>query len=142
MKLAELLKNKGQYLVTVNGSITVLDAIKIMCDKKVGSLLIKADDDSLQGIVTERDILRFCANQADRLKDTQVDQVMTSNMLVVTPDRSLDDAMSIMTEHRFRHLPIIENGKPVGIVSIGDLVKARLKDASVEVKYLRDYINS
>lgn len=142
MKLAELLKNKGQNLVTVSGSITVLDAIKVMTDKKVGSLLIKADDDCLQGIITERDILRFCASQAERLEDTQVDQVMTKNILVVTPERSLDDAMSIMTEHRFRHLPIIENGKPVGIISIGDLVKARLKDVSVEVKYLRDYITA
>ena len=142
MKLAELLKNKGQNLVTVSGSITVLDAIKVMTDKKVGSLLIKADDDSLQGIITERDILRFCANQADRLQETLVDRVMTKNICVVTPERSLDDAMSIMTEHRFRHLPIIENGKPIGIISIGDLVKARLKDVSVEVKYLRDYITA
>ena len=142
MTLAELLKNKGQYLVTVHGSITILDAIKVMVDEKVGSLLIKSDDESLEGIITERDILRFCAKNANGLQDTRVDQVMTRNMLVVTPNRTLDDAMSIMTEHRFRHLPIIDNGKPVGIISIGDLVKARLKDVSVEVKYLRDYISA
>lgn len=142
MTLAELLKNKGQYLVTVNGSITMLEAIKVMVDEKVGSLLIKSDDGSLQGIITERDILRFCASNANGLHDTSVGQIMTRNMLVVTPDRTLDDAMSIMTEHRFRHLPIIENGIPVGIISIGDLVKARLKDVSVEVQYLRDYISA
>ena len=142
MTLADLLKNKGQYIATVNGSITILEAIQVMCDEKVGSLLVTSDEEGLRGIITERDVLRFCATQADRLNDTLVDDIMTHNMIVATPERSLDDAMSIMTEHRFRHLPIIENGRPVGIISLGDLVKARLKDISVEVKYLRDYISA
>ena len=76
------------------------------------------------------------------LPDALVEEVMTRNLIIATPDFSLEEAMSLMTEQRFRHLPVIEGGKPIGIVSIGDLVKAKLQDVSVEVKYLRDYISA
>ncbi len=142
MNLKELLKHKSAPLLFAKASTNILDATKSMCDHRVGSLLIQSDDDELLGILTERDILRFCSNHPDELKETSIEEVMTRDLIIATPDVSLEEAMSLMTEQRFRHLPVIEGGKPIGIVSIGDLVKTKLKDVSVEVKYLRDFISA
>ena len=142
MNLKELLNQKKATLVFAKASTKILDATRTMCDHRVGSILIQSDDGALLGILTERDILRFCSNRPERLTDALIEEVMTGNLIIATPDFSLEEAMSLMTEHRFRHLPVIEGGKPVGMVSIGDLVKAQLKDVSVEVKYLRDYISA
>lgn len=142
MTLKELLSHKQASLVFSKASTRILDATKTMIDHRVGSLLVQADDGELIGILTERDILRFCSDHPDNLPDALVEEVMTRNLIIATPDFSLEEAMSLMTEQRFRHLPVIEGGKPIGIVSIGDLVKAKLKDVSVEVKYLRDYISA
>ena len=142
MTLHELLERKGTGMITAKASISVLEAIETMCTHKVGSLLIESDDGKLLGITTERDILRFCSAQKGDLTGTFIDQAMTQDLLVATPEMSVDEAMSIMTEHRFRHFPVLEGGKPVGIISIGDLVKAQLKDITVEVKYLRDFISA
>lgn len=142
MTLKELLSHKQASLVFSKASTRILDATKTMIDHRVGSLLVQADDGELIGILTERDILRFCSDHPDNLPEALVEDVMTRNLIIATPDFSLEEAMSLMTEQRFRHLPVIEGGKPIGIVSIGDLVKAKLKDVSVEVKYLRDYISA
>lgn len=142
MKVKELLERKTTGMITVRASISLLEAIEIMTNQKVGALLVESDDDSLMGIITERDILRLCAENNGRLDNLLLSDVMTSDLIVGTPESTTDEAMSLMTEHRFRHLPIIEGGKPIGIISIGDLVKAKLKDVTVEVKYLRDYIST
>lgn len=142
MTLKDLLETKGATLIYVSSSTRTVDAIKTMCDHKVGSLLVTGDDGRLSGIVTERDILRFCASHDGALGGALIDQIMTRELIVATPDCSTEEAMSLMTDRRFRHLPVIDDGRPVGMVSIGDLVKAKLKDVSVEVKYLRDYISA
>lgn len=142
MTLRELLERKKQSIFFANASDELFDAIDRMCQHKVGSLLIRSDDGDLLGIITERDVLRFCSQRPSSLNGVLINDVMTRDLIVATPDFSTDEAMSLMTEHRFRHLPIIDNGKPIGIISIGDLVKHKLKDVSVEVKYLRDYISA
>lgn len=142
MTLRELLERKQQSIFFANASDELFDAIDRMCQHKVGSLLIRSDDGDLLGIITERDVLRFCSQRPSSLNGVLINDVMTRDLIVATPDFSTDEAMSLMTEHRFRHLPIIDNGKPIGIISIGDLVKHKLKDVSVEVKYLRDYISA
>ena len=142
MRLQELLDRKNESIFFANASDELFDAIDRMCEYKVGSLLIRSDDGDLLGIITERDILRFCSKRPSSLNGVRIADVMTRDLIVATPDFSTDEAMSLMTEHRFRHLPVIDNGKPCGIISIGDLVKHKLKDVSVEVKYLRDYINA
>ena len=142
MTLQELLESKGATLIYVKSSTRAIDAIKTMCENKVGSLLVTSDDGKLSGIVTERDILRFCASHDGNMGGSLISEVTTSQLIVATPDCSADEALSLMTERRFRHLPVMADGKPVGMVSIGDLVKAKLKDVSVEVKYLRDYISA
>jgi len=142
MSLQDLLQSKANGVLTVNLKVSVLDAICAMCDHKVGSLLVEDESGGLAGIVTERDILRFCGAQSGTLKDSNISEAMTTNLIVATPSMSIEEAMGLMTEHRFRHLPVMANGKATGMVSLRDLVKARLDDVTVEAQYLRDYINS
>ncbi len=142
MNLQELLDRKQSTLIFVNASDGLLDGITKMCDHKVGSLLVQSDDGELMGILTERDILRFCSERPGELTQARIDGVMTHDMIVAPPDLSTDEAMTLMTERRFRHLPVIEGGVATGMISIGDLMKAKLNDVSVEVKYLRDYISA
>lgn len=142
MTLEDLLNRKEKQLISVKKSDEVIHAIKTMVDSRVGSLLVTSDGGKFVGILTERDVLRFSARRDGDLVGVRIEELMTRDLIVATPDCSIDQAMSMMTEHRFRHLPIMDGGKPIGMVSIGDLVKAKLKDVTVEVKYLRDYINA
>ena len=142
MTLENLINKKSANLIYIDKSAKVLDAIQRMCDGKVGSLLIQSDDGQLIGILTERDILRYCSNNSSELESTELGESMTRHPVTAPPDCSNEEAMTLMTERRFRHLPIVENGKTVGMVSIGDLVKARLQDCTVEIKYLRDFISA
>ncbi len=142
MSLQDLLQSKANGVLTVNLNVSVLDAICAMCDHKVGSLLVEDSSGGLAGIVTERDILRFCGEQNGTPEATNIAEAMTSDLIVATPSMSVEEAMSLMTERRFRHLPVMANGKAMGMVSLRDLVKARLDDVTVEAQYLRDYINS
>ncbi|MES9855621.1 MAG: CBS domain-containing protein [Sedimenticola sp.] len=142
MKLKEVLKGKPEGVITAKPGISILDGIQLMCDKKVGSVMVIADNGDLQGILTERDILIFCAKRKGDITGAAIDEAMTRDLIIATLDTGVNEAMKMMTNHRFRHLPIMEDSKPVAIISIGDLVKARLEDMSVEVKYLRDYINT
>jgi CBS domain-containing protein len=142
MTLSDLLQQKSPQLVSVRASASVLEATRLMIEHRVGSLLVESDEGRLVGIATERDILRFCSQQEGAMEKTPIEAVMTTDVIVASPDCDPRDAMAMMTEHRFRHLPVIEEGRPVGLISIGDLVKAELEDVRVEVKYLRDYISA
>ncbi|WP_428608768.1 CBS domain-containing protein [Sedimenticola sp.] len=141
MTLNDVLQKKPGGVITIPATMDLLEAINTMCDHKVGALLVKAEDGSLQGIATERDILRFCSTSKGNLKGAVVNDAMTRKLIVVTPSTSVDEAMTLMTEHRFRHLPVLENNVPIGMISIGDLVKAQLTDITVEASYLREYIS-
>jgi len=142
MTLQELIEKKKSEPIYIDSSAKIRDAVVIMCQNQVGSLLIESKKGNLKGIITERDILRFCSTRSCDLETAEVEEIMTKDPITAPPDCSNDEAMTLMTERRFRHLPIVEDGKTIGIVSIGDLVKARLEDVTVEVKYLREYINS
>ncbi|WP_353572934.1 CBS domain-containing protein [Candidatus Albibeggiatoa sp. nov. BB20] len=140
MTMRTLLEGKPKKTLTVAKTETMLIAVQRMVDAKVGALLVTGETDSPMGILTERDVLRFCGSQADKLASTPVVDVMTKELVVGTLDTSIDEAQVLMTQHKFRHLPVVDEGKIVGLVSIGDLVKARLRETAVEVKYLRDFI--
>lgn len=142
MKLEAILRIKDSGVVSVPISSTVLDGVKTMHTRRVGSVAVESEDGDLIGILTERDVLRFCAENGGEIRNTPIDRAMTTNLIIGTPDMSLDEAMTLMTENRFRHLPIMEGQRAYGLVSIGDLVKARLEDITVEAKFLRDYINT
>ncbi|MCW8921887.1 MAG: CBS domain-containing protein [Sedimenticola sp.] len=141
MTLNDVLQKKSGGVITIPASMDLLEAINTMCEHKVGALLVKAEDGSLHGIATERDILRFCSTSNGKLEGAVINDAMTHKLIIASPSTTVEEAMTLMTEHRFRHIPVLDNDTPIGMISIGDLVKARLKDITVEATYLREYIN-
>jgi CBS domain-containing protein len=139
--LAEILEQKGPDVLTIDSDATVLEAVKQMVEANVGSLLV-TEAGRIAGIVTERDYLRRAAlaDQAD--DETPVRDIMTSPLVVTTPDTPIDECMALMTERRIRHVPVVDEGDVVGLVSIGDLVKFRSEQQSFEIQYLTEFITA
>jgi CBS domain-containing protein len=139
MKVSEIIKER--QLLTIDPSKTVHDAIRILCEHNIGALPVCDGNGEVLGIITERDVLRLCAGAScqDALK-LRVEAAMTRNLIICVPDDSIENAMHVMTQKRIRHLPILDGRKLVGILSIGDVVKAKLDDASAEIRFLRDYM--
>jgi len=142
MQLKEVLKTKGGLPVTVPATATVADAIRAMSEHKVGSVIVPNADGSPAGIFTERDVLNLCAEGRVDFAKMPIRSCMTCDMTTGKPEDGVSEVLSIMTAKRFRHLPVVEDGKMVGMVSIGDLVKAKLEETAQEAKSLRDYIHS
>lgn len=142
MNVREVLELKGPDVLLVAGDATVTDAVARMCEKGVGSAVVADAQGLPQGILTERDVLRKFAEHGVALGDLRVAAVMTCPVRTTTPDASLMDVMHSMTQNRFRHLPVVDDGKLVGIVSIGDVVKARLHETESEAESLRQYIST
>jgi CBS domain-containing protein len=142
MKLKELLDKKGASAVTVSGSSTVGMAIRTMYQNRVGSVIIASDSGIPLGILTERDIMRLYAEGKSAFETLRVEDCMTTNLVLGSPDDRVSDVLGIMTQRRFRHMPVVQDNRIMGIVSIGDLVKAKLEETAVEAKALRDYITS
>src|ERR1700694_816996 len=142
MKLKDVLAAKGHRVVTVSAKSSVADAIRTMQAEKVGAVMVPDAEDCPVGIFTERDVVRLCAD-GDRDFDTlAVEARMTCSVVVGRLSTSVDEALRLMTERRFRHLPVVEDGKLLGLVSIGDLVKMKLSEAAEEAQALRAYITS
>lgn len=139
MKVSEIIKERP--LRTIAPGKTVQDAIRTLCEYNIGALPVCGDDRDVLGIITERDVLRLCTEpDCDKSLKRRVDEVMTRNLIICVPDDSIENAMHVMTQKRIRHLPILDGRKLVGILSIGDVVKAKLDDASAEIRFLRDYM--
>jgi len=141
--VAQILKSKadsGHTIHTIGKTDSVYDAIKLMAEKGIGALLVM-DGDSIAGIVTERDYARKIVLQDRSSKATRVEEIMTSRVRYVEPSQSIDECMALMTEHRMRHLPVLEDGKLVGLVSIGDLVKSVIADQQFTISQLEHYIH-
>ncbi len=139
-QVSEILGEKGRDVLRIDGGSSVLEAVKQMVEANIGSLLV-TEDDEIAGIVTERDYLRRVTLEG-RSEEAPVREIMTSPLIVVTPETALDECMAMMTDRRIRHLPVVEDDEVVGIVSIGDIVKFRSKQQSFEIKYLTDYITA
>ena len=138
-RVADLLRAKGSAIYTISSEQTVYEAIVDMVRHNVGSLLVLEGDEPV-GIITERDYLREIALRGRTSRNTEVKEIMSRTVIAVDPERSLDDCMAIMTERRVRHLPVVEQGRLIGLVSIGDVVKRLSNDRQVEIRYLTDYI--
>jgi signal-transduction protein with cAMP-binding, CBS, and nucleotidyltransferase domain len=142
MKTAgDILKTKEARVLSVDADASVLEAARQMIDANVGAMLVSVDG-RITGIVTERDYLRrvVLAERTDR--ETAVREIMTAPLIIVSPDSTVDECMSIMTERRIRHLPVADGGEVVGMISIGDVVKFTSTQQSVQIEYLTDYINA
>ena len=140
--VAKLLEGKGADVVRIDADATVFDAIKRMVDANVGALLV-TDGGRVAGIVTERDYLRRVTLEGRTEEDTLVREIMTSPLVYVTPETSVEECMAVMTERRIRHLPVFTEGRDlVGIVSIGDVVKFKSAEQDFQIKFLTEYIES
>ena len=142
MMLKDVMATKGHRVVTVRAKSSVADAIRTMHAEKVGAVMVPDAEGCPVGIFTERDVVRLYAD-GDRDFDTlAVEARMTCSVVVGRLSMSVDEALGLMTERRFRHLPVVEDGKLLGLVSIGDLVKIKLEETAQEAQALRSYITS
>jgi len=135
----KLLKNKSGAIWSIAPDATVYDALAMMAEREVGALLVISAGD-LVGIVSERDYARKIILQGRSSRDTTVQEIMTGTMFTVTPTDTIDDCMRIMTHHRIRHLPVMDQGSLVGIISIGDLVNAIISEQARTIDQLHTYI--
>jgi predicted transcriptional regulator len=140
MKAKEILQAKGTRVITTGEETLLVDVMAIFFANKVGSLLVVDKYDKILGIVAPNDVLKAVHKNLDRVPQMRVSEVMVTDLIVATPEDDLDYIQNIMTENRVRHIPILESGRLVGLVSIGDVVKAQMKEKNVENKYLKDYI--
>jgi len=143
MKLVKhLLDAKGRHIISISPDASVFEAIKLMADKAIGSLLVLDDDDNLAGIVTERDYARKVIVKGRSSKDTQVSEIMTSKFMTASSDDTVDACMAVMTKHKIRHLPVVEDDRVIAMISIGDLVEAIIADQQEAIEQLEHYISS
>ena len=141
MKLVNhLLDEKGRHVVSVPPDASVFDAIKRMADDAVGSLLVM-DDGELLGILTERDYARKVILKGRSSENTKVTEIMTSDVLTTSGAETVNRCMELMTERRIRHLPVVEDNRVIGMISIGDLVQALISDQQEEIEQLEHYIS-
>ena len=138
--VSDILDDKGHEVLQIEADATVFEAVKRMVEANVGSLLV-SDRGRHVGIVTERDYLRRIALERRDDEATAVRDVMSSPLVVVTPDTSIDECMAVMTDRRIRHLPVVDEGNVVGMVSIGDVVKFTSRQQSFELKFLTEFIS-
>ena len=143
MKVKDILKAKGTVVHTISQDATLMAASDKFFTEKIGSLLVVDDKDAIQGIIAPNDILKAiqegCTDENCALQ--RVSRVMSKDILAASEEDSIDYIQAIMTENRIRHIPIMEKDQVKGIVSIGDVVKALIKDKEVENHYLKDYIS-
>jgi CBS domain-containing protein len=137
--ISSLLHHKSPGLWSIPPDATVFDAIKLMADKNIGALLVLSEG-KLVGLFTERDYARKIALQGKSSKDTRVREIFTGVVITVKPHDSVEECMKLMTEHRVRHLPVVDKEKVVGIVSIGDLVNWTISAQDAQIEQMEQYI--
>jgi CBS domain-containing protein len=140
MFLEQIVKEKGGQVYSVAESATLKECAELLEKRKVGAMVILNEAGSLIGVISERDIVRNIAKSGAAALSATVGQAMTRQVLTARPRDTVESAMSRMTDRRIRHLPVLEGGRMIGVVSIGDLVKWRLAEADAEVEAIRSYI--
>jgi CBS domain-containing protein len=140
-QVSQILEEKRHDVLQIEADASVFEAVKRMVEANVGSLLV-TERGEITGIITERDYLRRVTVEGRTDEETSVREIMSSPLIVVTPQTSIDECMALMTDRRIRHLPVTDRGGVVGIVSIGDVVKFKSKQQSFEIKFLHEYIGA
>ena len=135
----DLLKTKGSEVWSVSPETTVINTLKMLADKDVGALMVTKDGKTV-GIVSERDFVRSIAKTGQVLLHSTVDHYMIKDLFTITPDQSIENCMQIMTEKHIRHLPVLENEKLIGVISIGDVVRELISNKEFTINQLENYI--
>jgi CBS domain-containing protein len=142
VQISQLLKHKGREVATIDGSESVRTALGVLAEKGIGALVVSGDGKRIDGIVSERDVARGLHEHGAGLLAEPVSSVMTVQVHTCTPQASVHDLAQTMTDHRVRHVPVVEDDVLIGIVSIGDVVKARLDELEEERKHMVEYIQT
>jgi CBS domain-containing protein len=140
MRITEVLRRKGGTVLTIAPESSVRDLLALLGEHRVGALVVSADGSRIDGIVSERDVVRRLHSDGDGILDGTVAGIMTADVHTCGPDATVDELMAVMTERRFRHIPVVVDGRLSGIVSIGDVVKHRLAELQDERDQLTSYI--
>lgn len=140
MTVSIILAGKGREVVTIEPNATLAAAVALLAEKRIGALMILGADRRVVGILSERDIVRALAERGPTALNERVSQVMTRDVKTCTEDDTIEGLMGRMTTGKFRHMPVVEQEKLIGIVSIGDVVKNRVEEIEHEAEALRDYI--
>ncbi len=138
--VADVLRGKGHEVITADPETTLQRALQLMQEHNIGSLLLTDDAGEIAGIFSERDFARFCAEKHEVSLDSPVSEMMTARVVCVSPEQKIEECMSLMTSMRLRHLPVLEDGTLVGLVSIGDAVKALQSEKDYLIDQLEHYI--
>ncbi|GIW42619.1 MAG: inosine-5-monophosphate dehydrogenase [Candidatus Binatia bacterium] len=138
----DILKQKGNTVWSVSPDTTVYDTLKVLAEKDIGAVLVLDERGHPVGIFSERDYARQVVLKGKTSKDTAVREIMTTRLVFVRPDQDVEECMALMTDKRIRHLPVMEEGKLVGIISIGDVVKAVISEKEFLIEQLENYITS
>ena len=142
MRIADVLRSKGATVLTVTPDMTVRDLVAMLAEHRIGATVVSVVGGSLDGIVSERDVVRALAARGAAVLSERVADIMTAEVQTCKPDASVNDLMRTMTEGRFRHVPVVVEGRLSGIVSIGDVVKTRIGELETERESLERYISS
>jgi CBS domain-containing protein len=140
--VSDLLRRKGDFVATASPDMTVADLLDRLAEHGIGAIVVSDDGGTVDGIVSERDVVRALRGSGAALLDAPVAEVMTRDVIVTSPAEPLEGIMRLMTDRRIRHLPVVANGRLVGIISIGDVVKGRIDELETDRNHLVHYINS
>jgi CBS domain-containing protein len=142
MLVSQILKSKGDVVFTVSPEESVADAAALLNTRRVGAMVVLDADRAIAGIVSERDIIRVVAEKGAAALECSIADCMTRDVVIAQPDETVDSLMGRMTDRRVRHLPVCQDGRLLGIVSIGDLVKSKIAETVAEAEGLRAYISA
>jgi CBS domain-containing protein len=140
MRVGDLLGAKSENVITIDAQADIRTAVRLLMEHGIGALPVLNADGALVGVISERDVVRAVDVNLDYLRTARVDRVMRHPAPTCTPDESLQEVMSRLTRERVRHLVVVEADRPIGVVSVGDLVKHRLEQLETETGVLRDYV--
>src|SRR3954469_18110485 len=140
MHVAAVIKRKGSAVVPIASNQTIAEAVNVLTERRIGALLVMDGNDAVDGIISERDIVSALSRGGADVLTQKVSDVMTRKVRSCSCHDTIAEVMNVMTQERSRHLPVIDDGKVVGLISIGDMVKQRLDDAELEVESLRGYV--
>ncbi len=142
MSVRQVLSGKGADVITIAPDMTLAQAATLLAEKRIGAVVVSGDAKAVSGILSERDIIRALAQSGADALGRKVADAMTRDVVTCSMQADIDHLMRLMTDGKFRHVPVVENGALVGIVSIGDVVNRRLSDIEAEQRALKDYIAS
>jgi len=140
MTVKQILDQKGREVVTVSPSMGTEEAVRFLADNKIGAVVVTGDGGKIAGILSERDIVRAVASKGSASLAMPISSIMTSKVTTCGEDHTINQVMELMTNGRFRHLPVEKDGKLIGIISIGDVVRRRIEDAEREAEEIKAYI--